>query len=77
MKVKITITEKRNIAVRAVKAEIKRYNLTNLTSGDYWGILDNIARTDKTLIASQFYFTCSDKQYYKFIKECKNIKERS
>jgi len=60
--------EKRQIAAGAARSEMRRKNIA-LTLDNAKAVLDDLARTEPELIASQWWLDASDNQYRLFCQE--------
>ena len=61
----------RAITISAVCGQFRRVgqNPVECDAIDAWACLDELARGDKTLLASRFYLTASNAQYKLFVRE--------
>lgn len=68
---KMKISERRHIAIAAVRAEARKHNENPVayTVSDAWATLDNLNRVDPDLVASQYYNTASDSEYKLFARD--------
>ncbi len=63
-------TELRNIALGAARAQMRRMGIDPIggAGDDALAVLDDLARTEPTLLASQWYISASDAEIRRFKK---------
>ena len=74
----MTLREKRATALGAVRSQMRRMGIDfkSETANDALTVLDDIARTEPNLIASEWYLNASDNQIALFKREWRKHIER-